>query len=307
MAHKPRRGVTLVEVLVVIGILGILIGLLMPAVQAARESAHKTYCGNNLRQIGLAVHSYEGTWRAYPPSFIIKPGTVLTSNNGSWSIHARLLPFIEQSGAFHQVDLSIAWDKQVGTGVPTMKVPTYFCPSEENDMPRVTAAGAPFTHPQTYGFNFGTWLVYNPKATQPGDGAFFVNSRLHSSSFQDGLSNTLCAAEVKAFTPYIRNTTDPGSNPPDSPASASGRATGGQYKLGANPNDNTGHTEWCDGRVHHSGMTTTFPPNTVVPYRHTDGRTYDVTTTRVRKDRARRNPLTRPSRRAATIRAWSTR
>jgi len=82
--------------------------------------------------------------------------------------------------------------------------------------------------------------------------------------------------EVKAFTPYFRNTSDPGPNPPASRNAIAVFAAGANFKLGPNTNDNTGHTEWCDGRVHPSGITTVFPPNTVVPYTHTDGRTYDV-------------------------------
>jgi hypothetical protein len=90
------------------------------------------------------------------------------------------------------------------------------------------------------------------------------------------LSNTLCAAEVRAFTPYFRNTADPGPIVPSSPAALSGLAGGAQFKLGPTTNDNTGHTEWGDGRVHHSGFTTVFTPNTIVTYLHRDGRTYDI-------------------------------
>ena len=280
----PRRGLrsaarpafTLVEVLVVIAIIGVLIALLLPAIQAARESARLVQCRNNLKQVGLATQSYLGQSGVLPPSFIITPGTKLATNNGSWSVHARLLPFMEGGNAYDKVNLSLAWDSQKASGVPTLRIPNYLCPSESNDTVRLDAAGQPFIHPQNYGFNFGTWLVYEPVTNQGGDGAFFVNSRLNSSSFSDGFSNTLCAAEVKAFTPYIRNTSDPGPNPPLSPASASGSASGGQYKLGPNLHDNTGHTEWCDGRVHHSGFTTTFAPNTKVTYIHSDGDTYDV-------------------------------
>ncbi len=63
---------------------------------------------------------------------------------------------------------------------------------------------------------------------------------------------------------------------PSSTATIAGLASGAQFKLGTNTNDNTGHTEWCDGRVHHSGITTVFGPNTRVLYAHTDGNTYDI-------------------------------
>jgi prepilin-type N-terminal cleavage/methylation domain-containing protein len=266
---RSRRGFTLVELLVVIGIVGTLVGLLLPAVQQAREAARRTQCLNNLKQIGLAMHNYLAANSVFPPSFCIAPGAALGTNNGSWSIHGRLLPYLEQGNAYNRIRLDIPWDAQLGSGVPTMRMPIYLCPSEVNDRVRVDSAGNPYTYPQNYGFNFGTWLVYHPATGQGGDGAFYV-------SFTDGMSNTLCATEVKAFTPYFRNTADPGPNVPASPAALGGFASGAQFKLGPKTNDNTGHTEWGDGRVHHSGITTVFTPNTLVAYVHTDGRTYDV-------------------------------
>ena len=271
-----RRAVTLVELLVVIAIIGVLVALLLPAVQGAREAARRTSCQNNLRQIALAVHNYGDARRHYPPSAEFPVGAAIQGNNGSWSIHGRILPFLEEANAYGQVNLNVAWDAQLNTGVPTMRISNYVCPSEDNDTVRVNANGDPLIYPQTYGFNFGTWKVFDPVTGTGGDGSFFVNSRLRPSQFLDGLSKTLCVAEVKAFTPYFRNTPDPGPNPPASPDAITGFAAGANFKLGPRTNDNTGHTEWCDGRVHHSGITTVFPPNTVVPYTHTDGRTYDV-------------------------------
>ncbi len=270
-----QRGFTLVELLVVIAIIGILIALLLPAVQAAREAARRSSCKNNLKQIGLALHNYLSPNRSFPPSFCIRRGAVLTGNNGSWSIHGRVLPYLEQGSAYDQVRLDIAWDAQLATGVPQLRIPTYVCPSEVNDTVRIKN-DAPYIYPHTYGFNFGTWLVYEPATGRGGDGAFYVNSRTRPADIRDGLSNTLAAAEVKAFTAYIRNTSDPGPAVPTSVTEVAGLAGGGQFKLGPETNSNTGHTEWCDGRVHHSGITTVFTPNTFVEYVHSDGNTYDV-------------------------------
>jgi type II secretory pathway pseudopilin PulG len=262
--------------LVVITIIAILIALLLPAVQAAREAARRMQCGNNLKQIGLALHNYAAAQQVFPPSFCIVPGTTLSGNNGSWSIHGRLLPYLEQGNAYDRVRMDVAWDAQVATGVPTMRTATFICPAEINDRVRTDSAGKPYTYPQNYGFNFGTWLVWDPATGQGGDGVFFVNSRIAPAAVTDGLSNTLAAAEVKTFTSYFRNTGDPGPAAPVSPAAVAALAGGAAFKLGSNLNDNTGHTEWADGRVHHSGVTTVFTPNTMVPYLHTDGRTYDV-------------------------------
>lgn len=269
-----RNGFTLVELLVVIAIIGILIGMLLPAVQSVREAARRTACMNNVRQLVLATQGYEAAFRRFPASFEIEPGTILTGNNGSWSIHGRLLPFVEQANAYNMIDLNVAWDAQRDTGVPTMRIPLFQCASEVNDTVRIdTSTNLPKVYPNNYGFNFGTWVVYDPVNGRRGDGPFYVNSKTRFGSLQDGSSNTLCVAEVKAYTSYIRNTSDPGPIPPTDPSAFMGYT--GQLKLGGNLYKNTGHTEWCDGRVHHSGFTTVFTPNTVVPYEH-DGAMYDI-------------------------------
>ncbi len=275
--RKPR-GFTLIELLVVIAIIAILIALLLPAVQQAREAARRIQCKNNLKQIGIALHNYLDSNKAFPPSGAIRAGTIFTGNNGSWSVHARLLPYLEGNNAYKLVNLSIAWDDSLnlGTQVSLLKVPSYFCPSEVNDMVRVSSTGQALIRPITYGFNMGTWLSWDPATGQGSDGIFWMNSSTNPSSIRDGLSSTLAASEVKAFTSYFRNSADPGPTPLASPAALAPLASGAQFKLGPNTNDNTGHTEWCDGRIHHEGITTVFRPNTVVNYLHTDGRTYDV-------------------------------
>jgi len=273
---RIRGGFTLVELLVVIAIVGILVALLLPSLSAVRESARSASCKSNLKQIGLAMKASETTNRRYPSSFEFTVGENLQTNNGSWSIHGRLLPYMDMDWATDMVDLTVGYDDPINqeTGIPIMRVHNYMCPSEEYDQVR-TKNGNPYVYPQNYGFNFGSWLVYDSNTNIGGDGSFFPNSRLRSSSFRDGLSRTLCAAEVKAYTSYLRNTGgDPGERPTTVEELAT-MAAGGQEKLGPQKNSNTGHTEWCDGRVHHSGVTTVFTPNTFVPY-ETGGITYDI-------------------------------
>lgn len=250
-----RRAFTLIELLVVIAIIAILIALLLPAVQQAREAARRTQCKNHLKQLALAVHNYADVYRVLPPSACINPAITTTGNNGSWGVHGRILPYLEQGNLYNAVDLSIAWDHQ--HAIDGLKIPVYACPSDpRSDEARDPGSGRPTLYPTTYGFNFGTWFVFDPVSGRGGDGAFFPNAKLGMAAFTDGTSNTLLAGEVKAWTPYRRNGGPPTTVVPGNVVVAEAAiASGVQFK-------NTGHTEWPDGRVHHQGITTTMPPNT---------------------------------------------
>ncbi|MEZ6060194.1 MAG: DUF1559 domain-containing protein [Planctomycetaceae bacterium] len=253
--HSIRqRGFTLIELLVVIAIIAILIALLLPAIQNAREAARRTQCRNNLKQIGLAVHNYVDIATVLPPSACVDTDVTSTGNNGSWGVHGRILPFLDQSNLYNAVDLTQAWDFQ--QAIDGLKIPAYSCPSDpKSDQARNAGAGRPILYPTTYGFNFGTWFVFDPQTGRGGDGAFFPNSRISMAHFVDGTSNTLLAAEVKAWTAYRRNGGPPSVNVPVSLAEAEAAvASGAEFK-------DTGHTEWPDGRVHHQGITTTLVPN----------------------------------------------
>jgi prepilin-type N-terminal cleavage/methylation domain-containing protein len=233
-----QSGFTLIELLVVIAVIAVLMALLLPAVQQAREAARRTQCKNNLKQLALAVHNYVDVATVLPPSACIDPAITATGNNGSWGVHGRILPFLDQGNLYNAVNLTNA------------------CPSDpRSDEPRDSGNGRPILYPTNYGFNFGTWFVYNPATGHGGDGAFYPNAKLQMAAFSDGASNTLMSAEVKAWTPYRRNGGPPTTAVPQTIAEASAAiASGGEFK-------NTGHTEWPDGRVHHHGFTTTMPPN----------------------------------------------
>ena len=124
----PRDGFSLVELIVSISILGILVSLLLPAVQAARESARSVGCRNNLKQVGLALHNYESAFKSFPPSFITSAEQNRLGIGEAWSIHGRLLPGLEQSAAFDRVDLSADWHQQAASGVTALRVPVYLWP-----------------------------------------------------------------------------------------------------------------------------------------------------------------------------------
>ena len=133
-----RAGFTLVELLVVIAIIGVLVALLLPAVQAARESARRMSCSSNLRQVGLAMHNYHDQNQAFPIGVSNDIPGAGNGSDGNWTWPARILPFIEQSALYNQLG--------VGTGnapLPTantplaqalmMPIPIYMCPSDPGD------------------------------------------------------------------------------------------------------------------------------------------------------------------------------
>jgi prepilin-type N-terminal cleavage/methylation domain-containing protein len=279
-ARRAREGFTLVELLVVIAIIATLIALLFPAIQAVRGAARAMSCRNNLRQFGIAVANYESSRRAYPSSYT-KIG---------WSAQAQLLPYLEQGNLYDAFDLNKSY-KESGD-MASMRIPSYLCPSEQNDTVRLKN-DAPIHYPLNYGVNLGVWFVYDPKTGAGGDGAFRPIKKLKHRSFSDGLSMTLCAAEVKAYTPYFRNAgmerSDLEEKLPELGEDIAALTSGAEAKMGPKLMKNTGHTEWVDGRVHQIGFTTALTPNTKVMVEQ-DGRKYDVDWTNQQEGKSDETP-----------------
>jgi prepilin-type N-terminal cleavage/methylation domain-containing protein/prepilin-type processing-associated H-X9-DG protein len=131
MSNRPR-GFTLVELLVVIAIIGILVALLLPAIQAAREAARRSQCANNLKQWGVALHNYHDTYRSFPPGAVFYGG-----NNDRGSIHIRVLPFMEQQALYELFDFNQSTDGQTTTAqsdgntlLRSIAVSSFLCPSD---------------------------------------------------------------------------------------------------------------------------------------------------------------------------------
>lgn len=260
--HKRSRvGFTLIELLVVIAIIAVLIALLLPAVQQAREAARRTQCKNNLKQIGLALHNYLSSHSVFPPSYCIG-----ATKGGTWSIHARILPFLDQANAYTLADLNVGYGDPPNStnGITSQFLPFNRCPSEVNG---VRSNTTPSYFPPSYAYNLGPWRVFTPTSATlasggiPGDGAFAPNSNFTTANFTDGTSNTMCASEVKCYTNTIGNDAAATDTLPTL-ATILGFTTG-TLTLGV-PGTSGGHREWTDGKVHETGYTAAFTPNAKV-------------------------------------------
>ena len=265
-----RNAFTLVELLVVTAIIGTLVGLLLPAVQTAREAARRSSCQNNLRQLGVALHNFENANSHFPPS-----SWAVSTASDPWSGQARMLPYLEGDTLFKKVDFSKPYSDAANkslfppNGVAALKVDVLTCASEINGRPRLDSAGVPSHYPPSYGLCTGVFKVYDPTTKTDGGTAFAPFAKIRALAFTDGLSKTLGLSEIKAFNPRSQDIPGLSDAPPASPAAAAALVTTGSF-------GQTGHTEWCCGRTLQTGFTTAFPPNTMVPYLHSDGVTYDV-------------------------------
>jgi prepilin-type N-terminal cleavage/methylation domain-containing protein/prepilin-type processing-associated H-X9-DG protein len=163
MGHSRRsRGFTLIELLVVMAIIGVLIALLLPAVQQAREAARRARCVNNLKQLGLALHNYHDTHAVFPPAAQGGLGSVYMNFTG----YSMILPYLEQSNVFNTFNFSMArysgptayygWTAAANTTAYGQVLEVFLCPSNRS------GAETPFTQ---YEFGAVQWNVQNPGVT----------------------------------------------------------------------------------------------------------------------------------------------
>lgn len=214
MRRNASRGFTLIELLVVISIIGILVGLLLPAVQAAREAARRMQCSNNLKQIGLAMHNYESAYRSFPPGSIY---------SNFISGFASILPHLEQGNTYLSYDFSLYYTHPYNRAVSQQKIATYICPSVDfhREVPAnvFTSSGNPIEvgGGSTYLLNEGTgsYMTNN-------DGMFgaiwgTIGTTHYASRFvrfrdiTDGTSNTFAVGETTYdFKDFLWSSSTPG-------------------------------------------------------------------------------------------------
>ncbi|MDY0171148.1 MAG: DUF1559 domain-containing protein [Thermoguttaceae bacterium] len=187
--HKTTDGFTLVELLVVITIIGILIALLLPAVQSAREAARSLQCRNNLKQIGLAFHSYHNSARIFPPAFLTATNATVGSDKRerTWGWGAFVLPYIEQQPLYDAIGVAGGGLIPLPTATNGLQatIPTYICPSDQFE-PTGTMFHA--------NYNYGKSNYIMSESISYGAG----NNPAELSRMEDvtdGLSNTMLVGE----------------------------------------------------------------------------------------------------------------
>lgn len=185
---KASRGFTLIELLVVIAIIGVLIALLLPAVQSAREAARRSQCLNNLMQLGIALNSYESSHETFPPGVVNPSGPIVDLPKGyhfGWI--AQLLPYIEQKNIYNNLNFRVGVYDDANSTARVVQIHTLICPSSPF---RGGGPGSPST--TSYAGNH-----HDVEAPIDADnhGVLFLNSRIRFDDISDGSSMTLFVGE----------------------------------------------------------------------------------------------------------------
>jgi prepilin-type N-terminal cleavage/methylation domain-containing protein/prepilin-type processing-associated H-X9-DG protein len=202
MMHR-RSAFTLVELLVVIAVIGLLVGLLLPAVQAARESARRTQCVNNLKQIGIACQNYAEAMRTFPPGYCAAGAYVdgATDTTPGWGWAAFLLPHMEQAPVYSGIQFTLPIEHPANARAIQTSIAGYLCPSDivlQTPYGVTDAAGNTLAQaaPASYAACVGSDA--SDVADPTGNGVFYRNSGTRFADILDGTTFTIIAGE-KAF------------------------------------------------------------------------------------------------------------
>lgn len=206
-ASHARRGFTLVELLVVIAIIGVMVGLLLPAVQAAREAARRMQCGNNLKQLGIGLHNYHDTYSALPYLSVPASNSPVEPRNLYVSGLVGLLPFIEQGALHDQISSTTtingvtyppyqSYSQRTTAYTPwATEIATYVCPSDPGVGQKPEGYGR-----NSYCFSVGDWTPRGYSDIGSTRGPFALQKTFNFRTITDGLSNTIAMGERCLYT-----------------------------------------------------------------------------------------------------------
>lgn len=278
------RAFTLVELLVVIAIIGILVALLLPAVQAAREAARRMQCTNNLKQLALACHNYADTYKVLPPrqtgTGVFWGGDAVNTNTTRLSGFVMLLPFYEQQPLYDQIAapqtfagvVYPAWGNPPTSDSPPyelwrVQINALLCPSDGN----IRSKGAANQGRNNYRFSVGDSINRSWLRNGPPRGLFghhqYAGTAISFAAITDGTSNTVALSE-RLFgqdTIMIKQgygqAMDPTENVRLSPAACLATVNPANPRMYAGTTFNWSGRQWANGFPSRSAFNTVFPPN----------------------------------------------
>ncbi|MSR56909.1 MAG: DUF1559 domain-containing protein [Planctomycetaceae bacterium] len=198
MILKTRRGFTLIELLVVIAIIAILVALLLPAVQQAREATRRTQCRNHLKQIGLALNNYHDAHSTLPS------GRMRSANDGAgrcFSACAHLLPYLDAGALYQQINFNADPDDPAQNGVALgQTIPFFLCPTDSAQVLQSNTVNGIVINSAVHNYPLCTGTTFPLSPRNPGGisvtGVFYENSRTRFADLTDGSSQTVCVAET---------------------------------------------------------------------------------------------------------------
>jgi len=264
--RATKTGFSLIELMVVVTILGLMMALLLPALQSAREAARRIQCTSNLKQLGLGLQQYETNYGVFPPSMVLSGNGNTTTWVGGWSVNGRILSFMEQNTLFNAVNFFTNQTSPLNLTVTGLSIGVFVCPSEVNPQSYDASFGSSAV--STVGWCMGDWYVWGGFGALPNRTAFGPNLSRRAADFRDGLSSTLMASEVRSHQFDQTNCAVLASmNSPSAPLSPDVPPTAVTPQVGSDGTcilSAAGHVSWADGSVAQSGMTTAWAPNTKV-------------------------------------------
>jgi prepilin-type N-terminal cleavage/methylation domain-containing protein/prepilin-type processing-associated H-X9-DG protein len=237
--YNRQSGFTLVELLVVIAIIGVLIGLLLPAVQKVREASARSQCVNNLKQIGLALQNYHDTAKSFPPGYVSNYDSAGNDTGPGWGWAAFILPQMEQQNLYNAIQLNQNIEAPANSSVRVQPIKSYICPSDsvpttwtamKYDLTGNLLGPICDTASACY---IGVFGVTEPGVD--GEGIFFRNSAVRIADITDGTSQTMMVGE-RSFrwcqATWVGSVTNASMVPPPGSPALAGEWNGSGFVLG---------------------------------------------------------------------------